>query len=89
MLKYDGLFKMALKFRHRFWEDPAILGDNAFIGGQLYTDLTSRWVVFPSYGYENGPAQPGTILVYSWQSDAALWQSLDDNTKQEIALSDL
>jgi len=49
------LFKLALQFDYRFWEDSELLRENfAVIGGKLQTDLPSRTFVFPSYGYENG-----------------------------------
>ena len=56
LLSNEGLFKLALQFEYRFWEDSELLRENfAVVGGKLQTDLPSRTFIFPSYGYENGP----------------------------------
>lgn len=55
LLNYFPLFKLSLHFNHRFWEDTSLLKDGyAVIGGQASTELSSRWFIYPSYGYENG-----------------------------------
>jgi monoamine oxidase len=51
--------------------------------------LPSRWFVYPSYGYENGPHNQGTVLVYNWANDAIRWSGMSDEDRVERALQDL
>ncbi|CDW81395.1 amine oxidase [Stylonychia lemnae] len=90
LLSNEGLFKLALQFDYRFWEDSELLRENfAVIGGKIQTDLPSRTFVFPSYGYENGPHQKGSILIYSQTDDAYRHSRSSDSENIERALNDL
>lgn len=62
---------------------------NAVIGGQAYTDLLSRFLVFPSYGYEKGPKHPGTVLCYCFHQDAVYFSGMKPEERVETVLSDL
>jgi hypothetical protein len=75
------LYKMGLRFKRRFWEDPKLLPPDIpqtlnsppihpgpTRGGQSTTDLPIRWIVFPSYGLgeEGGHTKAGVLVVYTW-----------------------
>ena len=51
--------------------------------------MVSRNFVFPSYGYENGPNNFGTILAYNYDTDALRIAGLTDEEKVERVLTDL
>ena len=71
------LFKLALNFTHRFWEDETLIQSQfCVVGGQAATDLASRNVIYPSYGYKPGQSVGGTLLIYNWNTDAARWSGM-------------
>lgn len=48
-----AIFKQSLQFNHRFWEDTTMMKEGyAVIGGQAYSDTASKFLVFPSYGFD-------------------------------------
>jgi len=97
-LNADPLFKHSLEFNHRFWEDPEIMQDYfAFIGGQVVSNLSSRNLVFPCYGYRDIPKQsdldkeekPGTVLCYNFYQDGMRFIGLSEAERTQRVLSDL
>ncbi|KAK7691011.1 hypothetical protein QCA50_006114 [Cerrena zonata] len=76
-LQYEASTKIGIKFKKRWWEDPAVMGkDNIIQGGQSQTDIPIRTCVYPSYGL-NCPSAPGVLLAsYTWAQDAARFGSL-------------
>jgi hypothetical protein len=70
MLGYESSVKIALKFKTRWWQDPAKMNGKPIFGGQTFTDLPIRKIIYPSHGVDCKDAY-GTILVsYSWSQDA-------------------
>ena len=70
MLSYESSVKIAFKFRTRWWQDPVKMNNKPIIGGQTFTDLPIRKIIYPSHGVECANAT-GTILVsYTWGQDA-------------------
>jgi hypothetical protein len=66
----------------------------AIIGGQAITSLTSRNIVFPSYGYDEDELPDpkgrfGTVLVYNFYADAVRMAGLTDKEKVERVLDDI
>ena len=72
---YQPLYKMGLRFKHRFWELPQVRPSR---GGESITDLPCRRVLYPSYGL--GDSGKGVLLLYSWMTDSNHWltKSLPD-----------
>jgi monoamine oxidase len=71
-LNYDTSTKVALRFKTRWWEDPAVMGkDRTIKGGISSTDLPIRTCVYPSYGWNAKGPLPGVLLAsYTWAQDA-------------------
>ncbi|KZT32830.1 FAD/NAD(P)-binding domain-containing protein [Sistotremastrum suecicum HHB10207 ss-3] len=72
-LRYGPSIKIAIRFTNPWWEH--IPGRPAIIGGQSFTDLPIRTVVYPSYppNGKNGnhvPKSPVLIVSYCWTNDA-------------------
>lgn len=88
-LSTEPIFKVSLQFKERFWENKEIMGDFAVIGGAAKTDLPSRQVVFPSYGYEAGPKAPGTVLIYNFMTDAVGFGGMSKELIVQQALDDM
>lgn len=89
-LNANPLFKHSVQFNYRFWEDLTLVKPGyAFIGGQAYTDLGSRNLVFPSYGYEEGPSNAGTVLSYNFYQDGVRMLGLSESERTERVLTDL
>lgn len=82
-LNYNGATKVFLQFSERFWETQF-----GIIGGQVITDLASRFIYFPStdIGGKNGGV---VISSYVWATEAALWDALTDDSRVEYTLNDL
>lgn len=77
-------------FNERFWENPELMNKGyAVIGGQAYSDLTSRFLVFPSYGYEKGSHNHGAILSYCFFKDASFFTGLPPEERIATVLGDL
>jgi monoamine oxidase len=78
VLGYDRSCKLAIKFRHNWWQDIALLG------GASNTDLPVRTVVYPSWN--DGPNNPAVLLAsYTWAQDATRIGALIHNTDKEIS----
>jgi len=59
------------------------------VGGEIKNDLPGRSIIYPSYGYENGPSTGGTLLIYNWATDALLWTGMSDEDRVDRALTDI
>lgn len=68
-LIYEASVKIGLKFKTRWWEDPKKMNGKPIVGGQTYTDLPMRKVVYPSFGV-NCTGMQGNLLIYLWGQDA-------------------
>ncbi|KAI6041671.1 hypothetical protein EDC04DRAFT_2892921 [Pisolithus marmoratus] len=64
-LQYGPSIKIAIRFEEAWWTTK--LG---IVGGQSFTDLPIRTIVYPSYGVDSNT--PSTVLIasYCWTSDA-------------------
>ncbi len=82
-LNYNGATKVFLQFSKRFWET-----EHKIFGGQVITDLASRFIYFPStdFGGENGGV---VISSYVWATEAALWDAFTDEARVEYTLNDV
>ncbi|VDB94323.1 unnamed protein product [Peniophora sp. CBMAI 1063] len=70
-LNYDTSTKIALKFRTRWWEDPAVMGERTIEGGVSSSDIPIRTCVYPSYGFTATGTVTGVMLAsYTWAQDA-------------------
>ena len=76
-------FKLGLQFKTRFWEK----GERPAYGGQSTTDTPSRWIVYPSYGF-NDPGK-GILLTYCWSTDALNLLPASDEQMKDRALRDI
>ena len=50
LLNVEPSVKISIKFRTRWWQDPVKMKNKPIKGGQTYTDLPLRRIVYPSYG---------------------------------------
>ncbi|EIW78309.1 hypothetical protein CONPUDRAFT_60817 [Coniophora puteana RWD-64-598 SS2] len=85
-LQYGPAVKVAIWFKQPWWYTE--LG---IFGGQSFTDLPIRNVVYPSYGTDSETPSPVIIASYSRSSDAHRLSSLScgDEYKNREALEDL
>jgi len=71
-LQYGPSIKVGIKFKTAWWTDGTDLDGKKIdiTGGQSYSDLPVRTVVYPSYGV--GTDTPTTVLIasYCWTEDA-------------------
>ncbi|MBO2010815.1 flavin monoamine oxidase family protein [Hymenobacter negativus] len=82
-LNYNGATKVFLQFRDRFWETK----HNIF-GGQVITDLASRFIYFPSTDF--GGKDGGVVISsFVWATEAAMWVAFTDESRVEYTLNDL
>lgn len=82
-LNYNGATKVFLQFSERFWET-----EHGIFGGQVITDLASRFIYFPStdFGGKNGGV---VISSYVWATEAAMWDAFTNELRVEYTLNDL
>ncbi|MCY9510665.1 flavin monoamine oxidase family protein [Paenibacillus larvae] len=81
-LNYMASTKIAIEFKSRFWEK---VGQR---GGRSITDLPIRFTYYPSYGI--GTKGHSMLLAsYTWADEALLWDSLYEQERIQIALSNL
>ncbi|KAK4164716.1 flavin-containing amine oxidase [Cladorrhinum sp. PSN259] len=66
-LEYDNAAKVGMTFKTRWWET---LQSGPFKGGQSYTDLPLRRVIYPSYGIDTPHAAAALIASYTWGQDS-------------------
>ena len=65
-LDYGASTKIAVLFKSDWWYQK--LG---IVGGQSFTDLPLRTIVYPSYGVDSGTPSKVLIASYTWTTDAS------------------
>jgi len=77
-LQYGPLVKIGMRFKSAWWTEKF-----GIVGGQSYTDLPIRTIVYPSYGVDS--STPSTVLIasYCWTNDAERLGSLINTGKAE------
>ncbi|MBO9130721.1 flavin monoamine oxidase family protein [Bacillus sp. 165] len=81
-LNYMSATKIAIQFKHRFWEKTGQKG------GKSITDLPIRFTYYPSYGI--GTEGPAVVLAsYTWADEALTVSSLSDEERIRYALQNL
>ena len=87
-LDYGFSVKIALRFKSPWWTDKLKI-----TGGQSFTDLPTRTIVYPSYGVDSNTPSNVLIASYSWSSDAsrlgALASNPDKAALEELVLRNL
>ncbi|KAF8435775.1 hypothetical protein L210DRAFT_3648444 [Boletus edulis BED1] len=87
-LDYGPAVKIAVLFKSNWWTTK--LG---IVGGQSFTDLPIRTIVYPSYGVDASPPCKVLIASYSWTSDAyrlsALSALKDQGVLKDLVLHNL
>ncbi|TFK29189.1 hypothetical protein FA15DRAFT_752962 [Coprinopsis marcescibilis] len=63
-LQYGPSIKIGIRFKSPWWKK------HGQVGGQSFTDLPIRTIVYPSYGEKEGPASNVLIASYCWTNDA-------------------
>ncbi|EIN12605.1 amine oxidase [Punctularia strigosozonata HHB-11173 SS5] len=81
-LQYGPAIKVGIQFSKNWWEPLGI------VGGQSYTDLPVRTVVYPSYP-ESGTKSATLIASYCWTQDAERLGALIENGKMSPLLRSL
>ncbi|KAI6143733.1 hypothetical protein BKA82DRAFT_36374 [Pisolithus tinctorius] len=78
-LQYGPSVKIAIRFREPWWTTKLDI-----VGGQSFTDLPIRTIVYPSYGV--GSDTPSTVLIasYCWTTDAERLGSLAMAGQNEV-----
>lgn len=82
-LNYNGATKVFLQFSERFWET-----EHGIYGGQVITDLASRFIYFPSTDF-NGKNGGVVISSYVWATEASLWDAFTDESRVELTMNDM
>jgi monoamine oxidase len=77
-LQYGPSIKVGVRFQSAWWTDRF-----GIVGGQSFTDLPIRTIVYPSYGVDSGT--PSTVLIasYCWTNDAERLGALISTGKTE------
>jgi len=77
-LQYGPSIKIGMRFKSAWWTEKF-----GIVGGQSFTDLPIRTIVYPSYGVDS--ATPSTVLIasYCWTNDAERLGSLINTGKTE------
>jgi monoamine oxidase len=70
-LQYGPSIKIGMRFKSTWWTDK--LG---IVGGQSFTDLPVRTIVYPSYGVDSSSPSKVLIASYCWTNDAERMGSL-------------
>ncbi|KAI6141922.1 hypothetical protein BKA82DRAFT_961792 [Pisolithus tinctorius] len=78
-LQYGPSVKIAIRFKESWWTTKLDI-----VGGQSFTDLPIRTIVYPSYGV--GSNTPSTVLIasYCWTTDAERLGSLAMAGQNEV-----
>jgi hypothetical protein len=71
MLQYGPSIKIGMRFKEDWWKTKF-----GIVGGQSFTDLPIRTIVYPSYGVDSESPSTTLIVSYCWTSDADRWGSL-------------
>ncbi|KAI6100915.1 amine oxidase [Pisolithus croceorrhizus] len=77
--EYGPSVKIAIRFKEPWWTTKLDI-----VGGQSFTDLPIRTIVYPSYGVDSNT--PSTVLIasYCWTTDAERLSSLAMPDKTEV-----
>jgi len=77
-LQYGPSIKIGMRFKSAWWTEKF-----GIVGGQSFTDLPLRTIVYPSYGVDS--ATPSTVLIasYCWTNDAERLGSLINTGKTQ------
>jgi len=77
-LQYGPSIKIGILFTEAWWTTGVDKNGDPFniVGGQSYTDLPIRTVVYPSYGAYTDEASKTLIASYCWTNDAERLGSL-------------
>lgn len=78
-LDYGPSIKIAILFKSNWWTTK--LG---IVGGQSYTDLPIRTIVYPSYGVDSNTPSKVLIASYSWTNDASRLGALALKDEKEV-----
>ncbi|KAM4536309.1 L-amino-acid oxidase-like [Odontesthes bonariensis] len=80
---YDSSTKILLTFSERFWEKDGIRG------GKSITDGPSRYIYYPSHGFQENDTIGVLLASYTWSDDSLLFLGASDENLKELALRDL
>lgn len=69
-LSYSSSVKIIMKFKTRWWQDANKMNGKPIVGGQTYTDLPIRKILYPSYGVNCSDASGALLVSYTWAQDA-------------------
>ncbi|KAG0704662.1 hypothetical protein DFH29DRAFT_848626 [Suillus ampliporus] len=77
-VQYGPSVKVGVRFKSAWWTDRF-----GIVGGQSFTDLPIRTMVYPSHGVDS--SSPSTVLIasYCWTNDAERLGSLVNTGKTE------
>ena len=78
-LDYGPAIKIAILFKSNWWTTK--LG---IVGGQSYTDLPIRTIVYPSYGVDSGTPSKVLIASYTRTTDASRLGALSAKEEKEV-----
>lgn len=78
-LDYGPSIKIAILFKSDWWYQK--LG---IIGGQSFTDLPIRTIVYPSYGVDSPTPSKVLIASYSWTTDASRLGALASEGQRDV-----
>jgi monoamine oxidase len=83
-LQYGPSIKIGILFTENWWTTGADKDGKPFniVGGQSFTDLPIRTVVYPSYGVNTTAPSHTLIASYSWTNDAERMGALIGTGKQ-------
>ncbi|KAI9895059.1 MAG: hypothetical protein M1814_000284 [Vezdaea aestivalis] len=65
-VNYDAAVKVGMQFKTRWWEHLP----RPILGGESFTDLSIRMIVYPSYGFAVKDPPGVVIASYTWAQDA-------------------
>jgi len=77
-LQYGPSIKVGILFKETWWTTGKNKRGELFniVGGQSYTDLPIRTIVYPSYGVDTDTPSKTLIASYCWTDDASRMGSL-------------
>ena len=85
-LRHVPVIKILLRFKSQFWE-RSNLQHPPSLGGASVTDLPSRLIIYPSYGFGN--MGKGILIAYIRTDDTKYWLRLTNTEKIRFVLQDL
>ena len=85
-LRHSPIIKILLRFKSCFWE-RSNLQHPPSLGGASVTDLPSRLIIYPSYGF--GDKGKGILKAYICTDDTKCWICLTNTEKIQLMLQDL